>query len=214
MTHDPLVAWHEAIAWHRARLDALTWGNPDGSVFDSVFDSLHPRELTINARQWTRFGWFLWADDFTRAVPLVEGTNRHRRAPYDVVIDLVRGESSAMVDISVRPAPWARSDWRGSFIAVGAPAIAEITDLTRDDILRLVCWSGADDRWEGDTAGVAQLRNHAFVAWEASYGPTGDGFNRDAYGGNADIFFGATPRMSASMLSPAALELLAEWWTP
>lgn len=209
MTRDPLVVWHEALAQGGARLETLTWGDSNGTVFDSY----HPRELTIAGRRWVRAGWYLWADGFTRGVPLVNGQNRNRRAPEHVVDDLMRGESSITLDINISPAPWSRSDWHGSLIAVGDPR-TDIDDVTRADVLHLVCWRGSDDRYEGDTAGVAQLRNHVFIAWEASYGPTGDGFNHDAYGGNADIFYGTTPWTAASALSQYALELLAEWWVP
>ena len=46
--------------------------------------------------------------------------------------------------------------------------------------------------WDGTAAAVVQLKDGRWVAWESSWGPTGDGFNADAYGGDANVFFASS----------------------
>lgn len=110
----------------------------------------------------------------------------------------------ASVD-DINPAPWDRYNWGGSLISLeGCPA----HDFTRDDVAEVVAWNACGDRWDGETAGIVKLTDGRYVAWEADYGPTGDGFSADAYGGDADIMFAATEDVARRYLSERARELL------
>lgn len=105
----------------------------------------------------------------------------------------------------ISPAPWGRSDWTGELVSAdGCPT----TDFAREDVERVVWWATTDEgAWDGDTAGVVQLKDGRFVAWEADWGPTGDGFSCDAYGGTADIAFARTQEAAELYLSEKAKEL-------
>lgn len=116
-----------------------------------------------------------------------------------------------MTDIDdVRVAPWFRGEWHGELVSVDeTPA----HDFTREDVESLIAWGSTDDRqWDGETAGIALLKDGRYIAWEASWGPTGDGFSADAYGGESDILFAASADVAASALSEQARELLGEGW--
>lgn len=89
----------------------------------------------------------------------------------------------------IDPAPWNRYTWSGSFICIGCPAI---TDLKREEVEEVLAWWESGDEWDGRTAGLVRLVNGSFVAWECDYGPTGNGFSEDAYGGDADIVVAST----------------------
>ncbi len=110
---------------------------------------------------------------------------------------------TAIDDIS--PCPWDRHDWTGDFVSVDG---TDAGDFGRADVSEVIAWGDTGDRWDGNTAGIIQLEDGRFVAWEASYGPTGNGFCRDAYGGTSDLLFGATVEAVRDRLSIAARELL------
>ena len=115
---------------------------------------------------------------------------------------------TAIDDIS--PAPWSRGEWHGSLVSVDGTSTA---DFTREDVSRVVAWgTTGEDEWDGETAGVALLKDGRYIAWEASWGPTGNGFSEDAYGGESDIFFADEPRVAASALSERSRELLGKEW--
>lgn len=67
------------------------------------------------------------------------------------------------------------------------------TDIVADEVAEVVA-SGVDnpDAWDGDVAAVLRLKDGRFVGYETTWGPTGSGFNKDAYGGDATLFFGAS----------------------
>lgn len=116
-----------------------------------------------------------------------------------------------MTDIDqIDPAPWSRHDWSGEFISVDG---CNASDFTREDVDEVLAWCSGGDRWDGETCGLVRLNDGRFAAWEASYGPTGDGFNCDAYGGDADIVFGRTAAAALSGVgedSRAALAAMLE----
>lgn len=106
----------------------------------------------------------------------------------------------------ISPAPWHRSGWTGEMISCDGTAV---TDFERGDIRRVVEYGSTEpDAWDGDTAGIIELRDGRFVAWEAWWGPTGDGFCLDAYGGTSDLLFAATPEAARMHLSEKARDLL------
>lgn len=89
--------------------------------------------------------------------------------------------------------PWGlepgKSYWtRGEFVSVdGAP-----TGPVREEDVEEILFhgdTGARD-WDGKEAAVLKLRSGTYVAYETWWGPTGDGFHEDAYGGDEKLYFG------------------------
>lgn len=108
----------------------------------------------------------------------------------------------------ISPAPWRRGQWHGSLVSVDG---TRTEDFVRDDVARVVAWGTTDaSDWDGETAGIVELHDGRFVAWEATWGPTGDGFSEDAYGGESDILFAATVEAARAALSERGRELLTE----
>lgn len=89
----------------------------------------------------------------------------------------------------VSPSPWNRGDWYGSFISADG---TEAGDFKEEDVAEVLAYWDTGGKWDGDTAGLVRLKDGRFVAWEASYDCTGNGFSCDAYGGESDIIFGST----------------------
>ncbi len=85
--------------------------------------------------------------------------------------------------------PFNRVDWSGRLVSVdGAPT----DDFTEEDVAEVVASGSSGDDWDGTVAAVLRLKDGRFVAYETFWGPTGDGFSADAYGGDADIHFAQT----------------------
>lgn len=81
--------------------------------------------------------------------------------------------------------PFRRSEWDGRIVALdGCPA----DDFYPDEVDLILAEYDSGEQWDGDVAAVIKLKDGRWVAWETFYGPTGDGFSADAYGGNADMF--------------------------
>lgn len=93
----------------------------------------------------------------------------------------------------INPAPWDRYDWSGSLISLDGASNADFKEEDVDAVLAY--WDTGDD-WDGNTAGIVRLKDGRFAAWEAGYGPTGNGFQCDAYGGGSDIFFAMTAEVA------------------
>jgi hypothetical protein len=86
--------------------------------------------------------------------------------------------------------PWFRGEWNGRCVQLD-PA-AQVIDVCESDVSLLLAYGETPDTWDGEIAGIALLRNKTFLAWGTFYGPTGHGFSRDAYGGDADMMFAST----------------------
>ena len=94
-----------------------------------------------------------------------------------------------------------RCDWEGKILTLDGSSTA---DFGEDDLDEVV-WSWEDNPrdWDGNCACVCLLKDGRFISWESWWGPTGDGFSRDAYGGDTDLsahstlsnamLFGLTP---------------------
>jgi len=77
-----------------------------------------------------------------------------------------------------------RYNWDGCIFTMDDTPTDE---FTQDD-LEEVLWSfDSGDKWDGEVACVCRLKDGRYISWETFFGPTGDGFNGDAYGGDADI---------------------------
>jgi hypothetical protein len=80
--------------------------------------------------------------------------------------------------------PFNRGEWHGQIRTFDDTSVEDFMD---EDLDTIVAYDETDDEWDGDVAGIALLKDGRFVTWETFYGPTGDGFSEDAYGGDADI---------------------------
>lgn len=65
-------------------------------------------------------------------------------------------------------------------------------EFTLDDVAEVIAYGETPDGWDGEVSGVVRLKDGRYVAWETFWGPTGDGFSEDAYGGDADITIAGT----------------------
>lgn len=76
------------------------------------------------------------------------------------------------------------ANWHGSFLNEEELP----TKLNEEDIDRVI-WSYEDSchGWDGEVAAIVKMKDGRYITWETFWGPTGDGFYEDAYGGNADI---------------------------
>lgn len=84
--------------------------------------------------------------------------------------------------------PFNRSDWSGHYVSLDG---TDASDFSEDDVAEIIasgCHPDGSD-WDGNVAAVLLLRDGRYVSYETFWGPTGDGFSYDAYGGNADIHF-------------------------
>ena len=85
--------------------------------------------------------------------------------------------------------PWEASNW-----------ISRVIDLDHELPNHEVPWSTdfklakveasaeSGGGWDGTVAALVRLSDNRWMAWETFWGPTGDGFSEDAYGGDADVF--------------------------
>lgn len=111
-------------------------------------------------------------------------------------------------DIKLQPWKEARHGWRGELISADG---ASVEDFSESDVAEVLQYAETADAWDGETAGVIRLKDGRFVAWEADWGPTGDGFCCDAYGGTADLVFGQTQDAVLSRLTERARGLLRDY---
>ncbi len=111
-----------------------------------------------------------------------------------------------MINIdTVSPAPWSRYDWSGSLISADG---CDAADFKEEDVAEVLQFVSRGDCWDGETAGIARLKDGRFIGWEAGYGPTGNGFSCDAYGGDADIYFARTEAAALEAIGESARTLL------
>lgn len=87
------------------------------------------------------------------------------------------------------PTPFHRRDWAGKIVSVDG---ASTEDFGDDDLAEVVASGESDDDWDGTSAGIVRLEDGRFVCWSTWWGPTGDGFCCDAYGGDETIFVAST----------------------
>lgn len=87
--------------------------------------------------------------------------------------------------------PWGKSpggSWtEGDFVSVDGAETGPVAEEDMDELLYFGT-TGAD--WDGKEAAVMRLKDGRFVAYETWWGPTGDGFSEDAYGGDSNLYFG------------------------
>lgn len=83
-----------------------------------------------------------------------------------------------------------RITWSGKLWAIDA---TPTHDFTRDDVEHVAfCGSTEPEDWDGSVAAILKLKDGRWASWETSWGPTGDGFCEDAYGGDADVLLSSS----------------------
>lgn len=85
--------------------------------------------------------------------------------------------------------PWNRGKWSGQLLTFDDTST---TDFGKNDIAKVLAVNNTGDGWDGTGAAVVQLKDGRWVTWESMWGPTGDGFSEDAYGGDTNIFFASS----------------------
>lgn len=88
-------------------------------------------------------------------------------------------------------APWMRGQWRGQLISVDG---CSAEDFVYEDVKEVIVASETDHSWDGSSVAIVRLNDDRYVGWETTWGPTGNGFSADAYGGDADIYFATSPK--------------------
>lgn len=79
--------------------------------------------------------------------------------------------------------PWSN----GEFVSLRG---TETGPVEKEDVDEVVFYGESGDHWDGKEAAVMRLKDGRYVAYETFWGPTGDGFHEDAYGGDANLYFG------------------------
>jgi len=112
----------------------------------------------------------------------------------------------------ISPNPWNRSDWSGQKISADG---ADVSNFEENDIAEIVKYgSTPPGNWDGDNAGIVLLKDGRYVGWESWWDCSGDGFNRDAYGGTSDIIYGKSVNAVMRYLSDNAKSLLRNGGRP
>lgn len=92
---------------------------------------------------------------------------------------------------------WSSANWHGEFKSInGAPAGA----FSESEIAEVLYQADTGDDWDGKCAAVLRLKDGRLVAYETWWGPTGDGFCEDAYGGDADVYFASPEHLNELIL--------------
>ena len=94
----------------------------------------------------------------------------------------------------IPPTSWCRCrpNRDRSFRSLDETSIGEFRE---QDIAEVLYEGETGDTWDGKVAAVFKLRDGRLVAYETFYGPTGDGFHEDAYGGDAELVFASDLRL-------------------
>jgi len=74
----------------------------------------------------------------------------------------------------------------GSFVSLDG---ADVGPVAEADVAEVIYHWNSGDEWDGDEVAVMKLKDGRFIGYEAWWGPTGDGFSEDAYGGDANLYF-------------------------
>jgi len=74
----------------------------------------------------------------------------------------------------------------GGFFSVDGASTAP---FKTDDIETVVAYDDRGDYWDGLVVAIVRLKDGRYVGWDTFWGPTGNGFCEDAYGGDAEVHF-------------------------
>lgn len=90
------------------------------------------------------------------------------------------------------PNPFARHEWKGKVVSLDE---ASSDDIDENSLVFCLLSGRTKGYWDGESAGIALIKDGRWVAWETWWGPTGDGFNHDAYGGSEVIYVATHPEV-------------------
>lgn len=113
--------------------------------------------------------------------------------------------------------PWHRINWTGKFLSFDD---TPTTEFGPEDLDKVFAVGHRDTgSMDGEAAAIVLLKDGRWVAWESTWGPTGDGFCCDAYGGDANIYFSSSLADAIALgLSLDARDMLGlkieEWSDP
>lgn len=120
---------------------------------------------------------------------------------------------SALADqlAALHEAPWRTAAWGGGHggwegrvqSIDGTPT----SPFAETDVVRVVAYGCTSPGWDGESCAIVELADGRFAGWESSWGPTGAGFSRDAYGGDAVVLFAASAELILAQLSERVKEL-------
>lgn len=94
--------------------------------------------------------------------------------------------------------PFDRTPGEGSWTSGGFNTVDEskVGPFGKEDVAEVLYGGSSGDGWDGWEAAVIRLKDGRLVAWASFYGPTGDGFHEDAYGGDAEVWFSGPDNLS------------------
>jgi hypothetical protein len=89
-------------------------------------------------------------------------------------------------ELSLDPFDLESDSWHGEYKSLDG---VEAGPITASDVAEILYHGSTPQDWDGCEAVVMRLRDGRLVAYETSWGPTGNGFSEDAYGGDANLYF-------------------------
>lgn len=98
----------------------------------------------------------------------------------------------------LRLMPWSESpgadEYGGGWSGGGFVSLdrTEVGPVSKSDVAEIIHYYQSPDNWDGNEIAVMQLKDGRFVAYETWWGPTGNGFSEDAYGGDSNLYFASS----------------------
>ncbi len=103
-------------------------------------------------------------------------------------VELHEAALAALNGLGANPLHRDAESWSGRLISLDETSAEDFGEV---DVAEVVAAGEDGDVYDGTTAAVLRLHDGRFVSFETFYGPTGNGFAEDAYGGDADLKFAA-----------------------
>lgn len=111
-----------------------------------------------------------------------------RKPSYSILV-----QQNVQLDVTVHPwgdDPEKPSSWDGCVRSIDDASTEWATLADVDEVVAQ--FNDDADEYDGECAAVVRLKDGRFMSWATFWGPTGDGFHEDAYGGDAEIFYAPT----------------------
>lgn len=103
-------------------------------------------------------------------------------------IEIVRTMAQRHINVAgIEPCPFGTlTSWEGKYISLDDAPAGQIEE---SDVEKVLYYGNTGDSWDGSSSCIMRLKSGVYVGFESCWGPTGDGFHADAYGGDTDIYF-------------------------